>query len=78
MKKRIDGKDVTRYIFAYYSVVLKHAICVEVEGFTKDHAYGRLCVRYPNLEWEFIEELEEGQFIGKLGDRLPLEPYGLH
>lgn len=77
---RIDGKEVKRYVFARWSHLLNRPVVLEVEAFSKDHAVKRLDFHVPGFhrEWECVhEELRPGETIGKLGIKLPLNPFAL-
>lgn len=71
----IDGKPVRRFLFARWVVITQTTLLTEVEAFTLDHAIKRLCDEYPHIEkrqWDFIDVLAPGHFVGKMGLTLPL------
>lgn len=76
----IDGKEVQRFLFTRYSAFTQQSVTVEVHAFNKDHAIGRLEQKYPYIpraDWDYIQRLEGPQFLGRLGETLRLDPYGV-
>jgi len=73
--KTIDGKEVRRFLWGRWMVLVQSYQLIEVEAFSKDHSLKRLCDSYPHVErreWDFMDELEPQHFVGKLGITLPL------
>lgn len=81
MKKRvymIDGKPVLSFLFAAETKIAlagkSHRMLLQVEAFSKDHAYQRCKERYPGLKWEWISDLDPEHDVGMMGEKLPLNP----
>jgi len=74
-RKRIDDKNVRKFLFGRKSPIDSRPIFVSVEAFDKDHAIKRLREKFAwveVLEWDYIDELDPDHFIGGLGEDLPL------
>lgn len=73
---KIDGKTVYRYLFMRYSHLQRRNIPVEVHAFNPDHAVTRLhaLTGFAPKEWEMVQKLEDGEFLGKLGEKFELNP----
>lgn len=70
----IDGREVKRFIFCYYSNLLRRNFPAEVHAFSIDHAVQRLRQHLANVNWEFVCELQGDETLGKMGPKLELNP----
>lgn len=82
-KYLIDGKPVFSYLFAHVVIMpdgRRIPNTIQVEGFSKDHAWKRVVENWPNVprsKIEFIDYLEPEHDVGYLGEKLPLFPNGV-
>lgn len=78
-QRKLDGRAILQFMFTAETRVLRvgqksFAMHVQVEAFSKDHAYQRVKEKWPHLKWEFVCDLDDSHDIGLLGEKLPLNP----
>ena len=78
--KTIDGREVRRFLFGRWMLLVQAYELKVVEAFDKDHAVRRLTAKYPHTmarDWDYMDELNPEHFISqRMGETLLLDPSG--
>jgi hypothetical protein len=78
IKKYLFARAIRIPSIAHHSGFVAHQQLVTVEAFNKDHAIRRLIEKWPDSnsqQWDLLDELDPGHFVGVLGTDLPLFPH---